>query len=94
MCQFDSARESTDSQRPNYTPSVRPASSCRRRGIHPWKYVRDALRRLPGMTQSELPSGNCGTAALLEIDRQAHKLNRPFGTCCAIEPLHPTGGLR
>jgi IS66 C-terminal element len=30
--------------------------SCRRRGIDPWDYVRDVLKRLPGMKQSELPS--------------------------------------
>jgi hypothetical protein len=30
--------------------------SCRRRGIEPWAYVRDVLRRLPSLPQSELPS--------------------------------------
>jgi transposase len=30
--------------------------SCRRRGIDPWKYVRDVFNRLPGMQQSELPT--------------------------------------
>src|SRR5690606_36790138 len=28
--------------------------SCRRVGIDPWEYLRDVLRRLPGMKQSEL----------------------------------------
>jgi transposase len=30
--------------------------SCRRVGIDPWEYLRDVLRRLPGMKQSELRS--------------------------------------
>src|SRR3990172_566108 len=30
--------------------------SCRRRGIDPWEYVRDVLKRLPGMKQSEVPT--------------------------------------
>ena len=30
--------------------------SCRRRGIDPWEYVRDVLKRLPAMKQSEVPS--------------------------------------
>jgi hypothetical protein len=30
--------------------------SCQRRGIDPWEYVRDVLKRVPGMKQSELPS--------------------------------------
>lgn len=30
--------------------------SCRRRGIDPWEYVRDVLKRLPTMKQSEVPS--------------------------------------
>lgn len=30
--------------------------SCRRRGIDPWEYVRDVLKRLPGLKQSELPT--------------------------------------
>jgi len=54
VCQFDAAHESTDSERPNDTPNVQPASSCPRRGIDPWEYVRDVLNRLPGMKQTEL----------------------------------------
>jgi transposase len=30
--------------------------SCRRRGIDPWEYLSDVLKRLPGMKQSELPT--------------------------------------
>lgn len=30
--------------------------SCRRRGIDPWEYVRDVLKRLPGMKHSEVPT--------------------------------------
>jgi hypothetical protein len=30
--------------------------SCRRRGIDPWEYVRDVLKRLPAMKQSEVPT--------------------------------------
>jgi transposase len=30
--------------------------SCRRRGIDPWEYVRDVLRRLPAMKHSEVPT--------------------------------------
>jgi Transposase and inactivated derivatives len=30
--------------------------SCQRRGIEPWQYLSDVLRRLPAMQQSELPS--------------------------------------
>lgn len=30
--------------------------SCRRRGIDPWEYMRDVLRRLPGMKHSEVPT--------------------------------------
>lgn len=30
--------------------------SCRRRGINPWENVRDVLKRLPAMTQSEVPA--------------------------------------
>jgi transposase len=31
-------------------------ASCRRRGIDPWEYVRDVLKRLPGMKQSQVPT--------------------------------------
>jgi hypothetical protein len=31
-------------------------ASCRRRGIDPWEYVRDVLRRLPAMKQSQVPT--------------------------------------
>jgi aryl-alcohol dehydrogenase-like predicted oxidoreductase len=31
-------------------------ASCRRRGIDPWEYVRDVLRRLPAMKQSQAPT--------------------------------------
>jgi len=30
--------------------------SCQRRGIEPWEYLSDVLKRLPAMQQSELPS--------------------------------------
>jgi len=30
--------------------------SCQRRGIEPWQYLSDVLKRLPAMQQSELPS--------------------------------------
>ena len=30
--------------------------SCRRRGIDPWEYVRDVLRRLPAMKHAEVPT--------------------------------------
>jgi transposase len=30
--------------------------SCRRRGIDPWQYVRDVLKRLPAMKHSEVPA--------------------------------------
>jgi hypothetical protein len=59
--------------------------------LTPWEYMREVLNRLPGMKQSGLTIPQLRDAALLETERQALKLNRPWHPSChSAHALHRT----